>query len=105
MVDIVVKTSRIPRNELQAICGPNTRLLRLLESLQQDIVVTLPDAIAGSQSDVTALQAQVAAQQVLIDQLQAIVFATLRVRDDLSRMRQQLEELQALSMAGRSVWH
>lgn len=105
MVDIVVKTNRIPRAELQAMCGGNQRLLRMLESLQQDIVVTLPDAIAGSQSDVTALQAQVAAQQVLIDQLQAIVFATLRVRDDLSRMRQQLEELQALSMAGRSVWH
>lgn len=105
MVDVVVKTNRIPRAELQAICGPNTRLLRLFESLQQDIVVTLPDAIASSQVDVTALQVQVAAQQMLIDELQAVVFASLRLSSDIEKMRQQFEELQALTMAGRSVWH
>lgn len=105
MVDVVVKTNRIPRSELQAIAGGNTRLLRMLESLQQDIVVTLPEAIAASTTDVTALAAQVAAQQVLIDQLQGMVFAALRLSSDIQKLRQQLEEVQALTMVGRSVWH
>jgi predicted methyltransferase MtxX (methanogen marker protein 4) len=105
MVDVVVKTNRIPRSELQAISGGNVRLLRMLESLQQDIVVTLPDAIGQSQVDVTTLQAQVAAQQALIDQLQGMVFAAMRLSSDIQKLRQQLEEVQALTMAGRSVWH
>lgn len=105
MVDVVVKTNRIPRAELQAISGGNVRLLRMLESFQQDIVVTLPDAIAASTTDVTSLQAQVATQQVLIDQLQATLFAALRLASDIQKLRQQLEELQALTIAGRSTWH
>ena len=46
MVDVVIRTRKVTREQIAQAVGNNPRLVRLLEQLTQDVTVTLPDAVA-----------------------------------------------------------
>lgn len=104
MADIQIRSQRIPRSELQRIVGGNERLLRLLENLTQDVVVTLPDALSAAvdltpvyaaigvnSDDITALQLRVAI-------LEAQVMALERRLSSLDQLRRKLDEIELLTL-------
>ena len=46
MVDIVIKTRKITREQIVAAVGNNPRLVKLIESLAHDVTVSIPDAVS-----------------------------------------------------------
>ena len=46
MVDIVIKTRKVTREQIAQAVGNNPRLIRLIESLAHDVTVSIPDAVS-----------------------------------------------------------
>jgi hypothetical protein len=46
MVDIVIKTRKITREQIVAAVGGNPRLVKLIESLAHDVTVSIPDSVS-----------------------------------------------------------
>lgn len=46
MVDVVIKTRKITREQIAQAVGNNPRLVRLIESLTYDVTVSIPDAVS-----------------------------------------------------------
>lgn len=51
MVDVVVATRKLTREQIGEIVGNNPRAIKIIEALTQDVSITLPEAIASSDSD------------------------------------------------------
>lgn len=104
MADIQIRTQRIPRSELQRIVVGNERLLRLLENLTQDVVVTLPDALNAA-IDLTPVYAAIGINADDIDALElraAIlevqVMALERRLSSLDQLRSKLDDIELLTL-------
>ena len=46
MVDVVIKTRKITREQIAQAVGNNPRLVRLIEALTYDVPVSIPDAVS-----------------------------------------------------------
>lgn len=104
MADIQIRTQRIPRSELQRIVVGNERLLRLLENLTQDVVVTLPDALTAT-IDLAPVYAaiglnanDIAALQLRVAILEAQLIGLERRMSSLDQLRRKLDELEQLAI-------
>lgn len=104
MADIQIRTQRIPRSELQRIVAGNERLLRLLENLTQDVVVTLPDALSAA-IDLTPVYAAIGINSDDIDALElraaileAQVIGLERRLSALDQLRCKLDEIELLTV-------
>lgn len=104
MADIQIRTQKIPRSELQRIVAGNERLLRLLENLTQDVVVTLPDAVNAG-VDLTPVYAAIGINSDDIDALElrvAIlelqVIGLERRLSALDQLRRRLDEIELLTV-------
>jgi hypothetical protein len=103
MADIPVKTRRITRDKLAAIANGNPELIRLLESLTSDVIVTLPDAINFNDltpvyAQLTANAATMAAQQAQIIDLQRQLLTAYRSLGALDDLRRAIADLQAITL-------
>lgn len=103
MVDIVVRSQKITRDELRALVGGNERLMRLLENLTTDVIVTLPEAIQTS--DLTPVYAalglledSVEALTLRVDLLEAVCLALDRRLSSMDKLRSQIDDLEKLTI-------
>lgn len=104
MANIQIRTQKIPRTELQRMVAGNERLLRLLENLTQDVVVTLPDALSAT-IDLTPVYAaiginanDIAALQLRVAILEAQLMGLERRMSSLDQLRRKLDELEQLAI-------
>ena len=104
MADIQIRTQKIPRSELQRIVGGNERLLRLLENLAQDVVVTLPDALSAA-VDLAPVYAAIGINSDDIDALElraaileAQVIALDRRLSSLDQLRSKLDDIELMTL-------
>lgn len=103
MVDIVVKSQRITRDELRALVGNNERLMRLLENLTTDVIVTLPDAIktndlAPVYAALGLVEDSVEALTLRVDLLEVMCLALDNRLSSLDKLRSQIDDLEKLTI-------
>ena len=96
MVDIVVRSQKISRDELRTLVGGNERLMRLLENLTTDVIVTLPDAIESN--DLTPVYAQLTELQDRADLLEAVCLALERRLSMLDKIRVRIDDIEKLTI-------
>lgn len=104
MADIVVKTQRITRDKLARLAGNNQELIKLLENLTTDVIVTLPDALSAT-IDLTPVYAAIGDNATAITALQlraALLEAQLimleRRLSSLDGLRRKLDEIEQLAI-------
>ena len=93
MSTVTVKTQRITRDKLAAIAGGNQQLIRLLENLTADIVVTFPEAI----QNVTYPTTEVEALKMRVALLEGELAATRRLVSSIDDLRRAVSDLQAIT--------
>lgn len=103
MVDIVVRSQKIARDELRALVGNNERLMRLLENLTTDVTVTLPEAIqTGDLAPVYAaiglVEDSVEALTLRVELLEAICLALDRRLSGIDKIRSQIDDIEKLTI-------
>lgn len=103
MVDIVVRSQRITRDELRALVGNNERLMRLLENLTTDVTVTLPEAIqTGDLTPVYAalglVEDSVEALALRVDLLDAVCLALDARLSGFDKLRSHVDDLEKLTI-------
>lgn len=103
MVDIVVRSQKITRDELRALVGGNERLMRLLENLTTDVIVTLPEAIqtndlAPVYAALGLVEDDVEALTLRVDLLEAVCLALDRRLSGMDKLRSQIDDLEKLTI-------
>lgn len=103
MVDIVVRSQKITRDELRALVGGNERLMRLLENLTTDVTVTLPEAIQTSDlapvyAALGLVEDDVEALTLRVDLLEAVCLALDRRLSGMDKLRSQVDDLEKLTI-------
>ncbi len=103
MVDIVVRSQKISREELRALVGGNERLMRLLENLTTDVTVTLPEAIETGDlgpvyEAIGVVEDSVEALALRVDLMEAVCLALDRRLSGMDALRVRLDDVEKLTI-------
>lgn len=96
MADIIVRSQKITRDELRALVGGNERLMRLLENLTTDVIVTLPDAIQAN--DLAPVYVQLDSLDDRVSLLEAVCLALDRRLSGMDKLRSRIDDIEKLTI-------
>ena len=109
MVDVVIRTRKVTREQIAQAVGNNPRLVRLLESLTHDVTVSIPDAVTNVEAQsVFSLYPADGSKAVanraegIAMQIEAIEQTVRRTSSELASARGEIEQLRAELFEARS---